>query len=330
MWKKIGFGILFVAACFVAMYTLIEHSGNVLYAGIAAAVLLITAFLFFNAIFSDKVKKWIPEEEREEEPVAATVNEGEFRLKIAKYMKEMESTQKELIDVLKNQNKLIQAQIENLEHEIYMLSEKQANQAKSIIKYNKENARQLAISERETLEYVMSELKAAIEKNSISGVMPVLEEVSGAELFEVADFSGDDELVMPEVDSAVAVEETPVVDEIPVTEQVVADEIPVTEQAAAQEIPELIPELEIAQEIPELPEDIDLSELFDIPELQDDPEEAPVEEVPVEEVPVMEAPVEEEKPTEPAPSPLASLAGGDPNAMMTPEDIAKLLESMGQ
>ena len=67
---------------------------------------------------------------------------------------------------MKKQNTLIQTEIENVEHEIYLLSEKQINQAKSIIKYNKENARQLAISERETLEYVMSELKKAIEDNA--------------------------------------------------------------------------------------------------------------------------------------------------------------------
>ena len=47
--------------------------------------------------------------------------------------------------------------------------------------------------------------------------------------------------------------------------------------------------------------------------------------------PAEPAPVVEEKAEEPAPAedPLAGF-GSDPNAMMTPEDIAKLLEAMGQ
>lgn len=338
IWKKTGFGILFVAACFIAMYILMEFHGDMIMVGIAAVLLLIAAFLFMNAVFSDKAKKWIPQEEEPEtlETMFSNGGEGEFHLKVTKHMKEMESTQKELIDVLKNQNSLIQTQIENLEHEIYMLSEKQANQAKSIIKFNKENARQLAISERETLEYVMMELKKAIEDNAgapaertfaaateepkpepvvvqpvaevpaeeeiIPPVSPVLEEVSEAELFEVSDLPGDDEYEEPE---------------LPAEEPVIFEEPVAVEEPAAEEM-----------EIPEMPEDVDLSELFDIPELFDAPEEEPVAEEPVAEAaPVAEEPKEE--PVAPAADPLAGLTN-DPNAMMTPEDIAKLLEAMGQ
>lgn len=291
-WSKIGFGILFVAACFVAMYILMEFHGDVLMVSIAAVLLLIAAYLFLNSVFSDKAKKWIPQEEEEEgseEVFSGGADSGDFRLRVTKHMKEMESTQKELIDVLKNQNTLIQTQIENLEHEIYMLSEKQSNQAKSIIKFNKENARQLAINERETLEYVMMELKKTIEENGETSVSvaeeaspadTLLEEVSGAELFEVSELPGDDEY-----------------------------------------------------EVPDMPDDIDLSELFDIPELYDGPvaEEAAEPEPVAEEIPIPEEPVlvEEEKTEEPAQDPLAGLTA-DPNAMMTPEDIAKLLEAMGQ
>lgn len=326
MWKKIGFGILFVAACFAAMYILIEFSDTVLYVVLAAVLLLVTAFLFLDAIFSDRAKKWMPEEEKEEAPVTVGTD-GEFHLKIVKHMKEMESTQKELIEVLKNQNTIFRTQIESIENAIYMLSEKQENQTKSIIKYNKENARQLAISERETLEYIMSELKGAIENNAGAGVvretftktaeeplfveepviMPVLEEVSEEELFEVSDLVGDDEIVMPEEVQAV------------------------TPEAPPEEILEE-PLQEELSEIPELPEDFDITELFDIPELNDIPAEEPAEEpvtetVTEEPVAVAEEPKQEETALN---NPLAGLAGGDPNAMMTPEDIAKLLEAMGQ
>ncbi len=338
-WMKIGFGILFVAACFIAMYILMEFHGDILMVGLAAVLLLIAAFLFLNAVFSDKAKKMAlmePEPEETEKVIPGGSNTGEFHLKVSKHMKEMESAQKELIEVLKNQNTLLQTQIENLEHEIYMLSEKQMNQAKSIIKFNKENARQLAISERETLEYVMTELKKAIEEKTYQAApeamaaatvsaASMLEEVSEAELFEVEDFAGDEEEV--------------VIPDLPEPEPVIEDLI-LPEEPAAEEI-----------EIPDLPEDIDLSELFDIPELFENPEETPGEaladalaEPAVEDIVIPEAVEEvtenvleeavsmvEETPEEaaPAPDPLAGLSG-DPNAMMTPEDIAKLLASMGQ
>lgn len=277
-WSKIAFGILFVISCFIAMYILIHFHENMVFVGGAAALLLISAFLFLNAIFSDKAKNLaLPEEED-----FPSGNNGDYQVKVVKHMKEMEGTQKAMLEVLKNQNTLLQSQIENLEHEIYMLSEKQVNQAKSIIKYNKENARQLAISERETLEYVMQEIKKSIEDNS-----------SGVAVERVAE---DEEYIAPEIT-------IPEVFEEPV-EMPVAEEVPVEETPTEDEF-----------EIPELPDDLDLASLFDIPELN---EEAP-------------APVEEEPKAEEAPAadPLAGLSS-DPNAMMTPEDIAKLLEAMGQ
>lgn len=362
IWTKIGFGILFVAACFIAMYILMEFHGEILIVAIAAVLLLISAFLFLNAVFSDKAKSWIPQEEPEEQEVAKEIlsgnGDGEFRLKIAKHMKAMENTQKELIDVLKTQNTLIQSQIENLEHEIYMLSEKQANQTKSIIKFNKENARQMAISERETLEYVMMELKKVIEDNAGAAVVtespeeeipaavfeeesvaemfaeepiaeaPVMEEVSEVELFEVSDLVTDEEEYgMPDL-----TEEEPetMVEEVILPEEPVEEaELPEEPEAMVEEA--VLPEEPIVEEIeiPDMPEDIDLSELFDIPELYEDTaEEARVEPEPVieEAAPVVEETAEEQAP---AADPLAGLSG-DPNAMMTPEDIAKLLASMGQ
>lgn len=248
MWKKIGFGILFVASCFAAMYTLIKFNGNIVYVSASAALLLITAFLFLKAIFSEKVKKWTPEQNKEEEFVFSGTGE-ELSLEFSKYMKETASIQKELLEVIKNQNTLLQSEINNLEHEIYLLSEKQVNQAKSIIKFNKENARQLAINERETLEYVMTELKKAIEKKTSRVAEDFAEEAFAEEAFA-------------------------------------------------------------EEEVLEVPEDFDLAALLDREEETESVPEAEAESLPEEE-------------------PLAGVSS-DPNAMMTPEDIAKLLEAMGQ
>lgn len=241
-----------------------------------------------NVSLGSKFKKTSKIKEKAREAVTE-YSDGEFRLKYAKHMKEMESSQKELVELLKAQNALLQAQIDTLRNELHQLSEKQTNQTKTIIKYNKENARQLAINERETLEYVMAELKKAIEDNAgavavnaVSEPAPVFEEVSGAELFEVHDLPADEEFVMPD---------------FPATEEL------------------------LAAETSESNDDLDLSALF-----ADLAEGAMEEEMPAE-----PAPVVEEKAEEPAPAndPLAGF-GSDPNAMMTPEDIAKLLEAMGQ
>lgn len=341
MGNKIVFGVLFVAACFIASYVLVEYSYDLLFVVVAAVLLLVSAFLFLNALFSGKAKEWAPEE-KVETTAPGNGDGGEFRLKVTKHIKEMENTQKEMLEVLKKQNTLLQSQIENLEHEIYMLSEKQVNQAKSIIKFNKENARQLAISERETLEHVMLELKKAIEDNAVeiptgfvaasaadtvAQTVPAsepeletasgLEEVSEEDLFTVSDLPGDDEYVVPEV-------------------PVVPEAEPVEEVPAVEEM-----------EIPEMPADIDLTELFDIPELEETPADAEtvIPEMPADiEIPLPEEqisnlipepePVVNPEPqpvSEPAPAadPLAGL-NSDPNAMMSPEDIAKLLAAMGQ
>lgn len=302
-WKKTGFGILFMAACFMALYILLAFNDTVWMVVLGAVALLGASFLFFNTVFSDKAKTQnifgIASDD------SAMSGGGEIYLKIVKHMKDAENSQKEMVDALRKQNALLQAQTETMENTLFMLSERQSNQTKSIIKFNKENARQLAISERETLEYIMLELKNAIEENSggtmrlpASAPVPALEDLTDEELFEVEEFEPDDEFP---ASAPVAPIEEPPVSEIPAELAPLFEEDPFAEVATSEEM-----------EIPELPDDLDISQLFDIPEL----EEETVPAVPEEETAV-------------AANPPESMAA-DPNAMMTPEDIAKLLEAMGQ
>jgi len=291
---------------------------NTILMTVAAVLMLVSAVLYFVTTFFGKGAKKTSKIKEKALEAVADCSDGEFRLMLAKYLKETERAQKELVDTLKKQNTLLQSQIENVEHEIYLLSEKQVNQAKSIIKFNKENARQLAISERETLEYVMSELKKAIEDNAGGGtVKPVLEEVSEAELFEVSDLPADEEFVLPDL---------PAPEEIPDKLEETIIEEPVTEEPSLEEL--------LSEEIPEIPDELDLSALFEDIAAGAVEENAIAESAPIAEeiTPAEPAPAAEEiTPAESAPAadPLAGL-GADPNAMMTPEDIAKLLEAMGQ
>lgn len=326
-WKKTGFGILFVAACFMAMYILMEFHEVLWLVILAAVILLGAAFLFFYAVFSDKTKiKGTSFDVTEDSSVSGG---GEFHLKIVKHMKDMENSQKEMVEVLKSQNALLQAQTENMENSLFALSEKQSNQTKSIIKFNKENARQLAISERETLEYIMLEIKSAIEENSggtmrIPETAPVaaLEEITGDELFEVEEFEPDDEYVAPvpaAPEEVVSVPEEIPEEIAPLFEEPASEAEPSLDELLMEVKQEEDPFAEVADseemDIPELPEDLDLSQLFDIPELEE-------ESVTTDAAPEAEEPASATNPTE--------ILSADPNAMMTPEDIAKLLEAMGQ
>ena len=303
--------------------------GNTIMMTVAAILILISAVLYFAATFLGNAKK-----------KGSSNNEG----------------QNELVVELKKQNALIQSQMEKLEREIRVLAGKQENQAKAIIKYNKENARQLAVSERDTLMRVMQELKQAIENNAgsvgvreVPEAVPVMEAVPEAELFEVSELPADEEESLPE---------EPSLEDLLVAE---TEEVPSLEDPFAAEIEET--------ETPELSEDLDMASLFAgmaeeepepaMEEIQDVLNDIMIEEPSLEDLFATELPESSETPefsdeldlsslfaemekeampivaeeskqeSAPAADPMAGF-GSDPNAMMTPEDIARLLEAMGQ
>ena len=163
-WGKIITGVLFVISCFATGYVLVEFHEQVVLLGIAAGVLTICTFLFFGTIFSNKGKDTVPSQKAKKD--VSNEKDLEFQQNLINYMKQIEIYQKELTETLKVQNTLLQGQVQNLKQDLQVLSEKQANQTKLVIKFNKENARQIAISERETLVDVMQVLKEAIESNT--------------------------------------------------------------------------------------------------------------------------------------------------------------------
>lgn len=310
LFLKIGTGVLFVISCFVAMYVLIQFHERFVMIGIAAVLLLISAFLFFTAVFSDKAQDGAVLEEVKSE--TSDEVDLEFRRKLTKHMKEMEAAQRELAELLKAQNTLLQGQMQTLKHELSVLSDNQTNQTKSVIKFNKENARQLAISERETLVQVMQELKKTMEDNA--GAVASVNTAKETEASEEAAWTGFEAL--PE---ELLMEELPLDMEIPLSEELI--------DALEPEDTEL-PELgALESEDVVLPEPDALEPLME--ELLAEPTEELLPELEDLLVPEPEvAPAKEEAPA-PAADPLAGLSSSDPGAMMTPEDIAKLLEAMG-
>ncbi len=272
-------GIFFILSCFAAMFVLMEFHSNYLLVGGVALLLLISSFFFLNAVFEKKSKEWGTIEEQENLKELSGSNQAEFEKKFLTYMEKANESQTQMLQELKSQKELLKVEMKSLEDELSSLAEKQLIQTKMIVKYNKENAKQVALSEKKVVEQAVNELREVM----MSGVLvasaneekaPFVNEMTIPE--ETVEF-GKEEVLMPE--------ETI---ELPKVEELVMPE----------EIVELPKEEEIA--IPELP----AMEDFDLPILDD-------------------IIIPEEKPVAPAP------VDSDPNKMMTPDDIAKLLASMG-
>ena len=261
-------GIFFILSCFVAMFVLMEFHSNYLLVGGVALVLLISSFFFLNALFVDKAKEWGALKDMDEKgsKESSGSDQAEFEKKILTYMEKVNKSQMQMLQKLKS-----------LEDEISSLSEKQLVQTKMIVKYNKENARQVALSEKKVVEQAVNELREIM----MSGVLVSSSSVNEVKVPLVDELSKEEKMVIPE-----QVVELPNAEEMVIPEQVV--ELPKVE------------EMVMPEEIPELP----AMEDFDLPILDDIiiPEEQPV---------------------------VAEPVASDPNKMMTPDDIAKLLASMG-
>ena len=315
MKNKAVTGIFFILSCFVAMFVLMEFHSNYLLVGGAALVLLISSFFFLNALFADKAKEWSTLKDMDEKGSTKFFgsNQDEFEKKILTYMEKANKSQTQMLQELKSQKELLKVEMKSLEDEISSLAEKQLIQTKMIVKYNKENAKQVALSEKKVVEQAVNELREVM----MSGVLvapanevkvPLVDEMTIPEEAvefakeevvmseEVIELPKEKEIVMPE-----EVIELPKEEEIVIPEEVI--EFPKEEEVIMpEEVIEFPKEEEviIPEEVPELP----AMEDFDLPILDD-------------------IIIPEEKPVAPAP------VDSNPNKMMTPDDIAKLLASMG-
>ena len=319
--KKALTGIGFVLSCFVGMFVLLEFHENYLFVGIAALLLLVSSFFFLNALFAEKSKEWGALKDIEEEGNkrgSSGSNKNEFQVKMMNYMEVMNNNQVQMLQELKSQKQLLK----NLEDEISSLGEQQKVQTKMVVKYNKENAKQVALNEKKVIGQAVNELKEVM--STISLVAP-----------SVAVTKEETIPVMPQPVITEEVVEVPPMEEIEIPEEIV-EVPPMKEIEIPEEIVEVPPmeEIEIPQEIIEvpameemsIPEELmnsleesalssvdsseQLDELVDLPSMEDF------------DLPVLDDIVAQEEP-------VAPVVDSDPNKMMTPDDIAKLLASMG-
>lgn len=185
--KKVSTGLVFIASLFFTVVVLL-YSGKIILVTIAGVLMMGAAYLFLNAIFEEKTEEWdkLTEEELAldveallEPESEEKISEKEMYQNIMQQMEAMDRTNKAIFSVLKRSEEKADSQIRRLERALERVVTQHASDHKELVKYNKENARQMAISERETLEHVLQELKKAIEERPVA--IQTMPEVSAEE-----------------------------------------------------------------------------------------------------------------------------------------------------
>lgn len=167
--KKILTGLLFLASLFLGASVLVFSDGRTEYllsVALAGVVMLVAAYFFLSSLFEEKEEEWgelFANMEQE-----AQGEEGYEQLRGT--MESVDRTQKAVFSVMKRREESTEEQIIRLEAAIDRLAEQQEEQHKEMIRYNKENARQMAISERETLEHMLKEVLKKMEELQAAGV----------------------------------------------------------------------------------------------------------------------------------------------------------------
>ncbi len=313
--KKLSF-VLFVMAVFFAGVALTVFSSSVAVVCIAG-VLLLAATVFF--VLQQDTKSQTPSGKTSEILLAD---------RMAELMRGNEKAEKGVYIAVKKQHEAMEAGLASLEEKISELIKSQDNAVKTLVLYNKENAKQMALSEKEELGRLREELIQQGGKGGQGSMSQVVDAVKDMSRRLYEEFHENGEAILAELETSTdSLEEIKellqgmgggsmpqYVPVAPMPETVVVPE-PVfeePEEAVVEEtlfIPEEMPEEEpVVEEVPVVSEDPnrmlsadDIAALFAASETT---EETMSEEEPV----VEEAPVIAE----------------DPNRMLSADDIAAL------
>lgn len=294
--RKLSF-VVFVMAVFFAGMALTVFQSYIWMACIAG-VLLLAASVFF--VLTQKDESQSPTEKTTELLLAD---------RMAELMRGNEKAEKGVYIAVKKQHEAMESGMAALQEKISELVKAQENAVKTLVLYNKENAKQMALSEREELALLREELKQLQQGNgaggSMSAVVEAVREMS-RRLYE--EFHENGEAMLSELETTV--------DSLDEIKEVIRglNGDGVVRNVARSMIAE--PEEEFADEL--LPE----PEMF-AEEVAAEPEIPEPEEIPVE----IPEPVAEEKPEDTFASSGVDLS--DPNKTLSADDIAALFASMG-
>ena len=168
--RKLSF-VLFVMAVFFAGLVLAVFPSSVLMICLAGAYLL-AATVFYV---------WM-KEEKSQTPTEKT-SELLFADRMAELIRGNEKAEKGVYIAVKKQHETMEKGLENLEVKLSELLAAQENAVKTMVLYNKENAKQMALSEREELRRLREELSQFQQKDngsqiSVSPVVDAIKEMS--------------------------------------------------------------------------------------------------------------------------------------------------------
>lgn len=164
--KKLSF-VLFVMAVFFAGMALTVFQAHI-WVACVAGVLLLAASVFY--VMNQK-----------EETVTQTEKTTELLLadRMAELMRGNEKAEKGVYIAVKKQHEAMESGMAALETQIAELVKAQESAVKTLVMYNKENAKQMALSEREELGRVREELKRQQQEGgALSPVVDAVREMS--------------------------------------------------------------------------------------------------------------------------------------------------------
>lgn len=344
--KKLSF-VLFVMAVFFAGVALTVFSSSIAVVCIAGALLL-GASVFF-----------VMQQESKSQTASGKTSEILLADRMAELMRGNEKAEKGVYIAVKKQHEAMEEGLASLEEKISELIKSQDNAVKTLVLYNKENAKQMALSEREELGRLREELAQMNQggtQGSSSQVVDAIKEMS-RRLYEEVHETG--EAVLSELESTVdSLEEmkelmkgtggmpVAVSQDVPRMPVMTPEMEETTEDLAEELFPEadaFLPEEEVLFEEPvslEEPEEQSEPETVEVSPISDDPNRmlsaddiaalfaAAEQEEPVAE----EEPIAEEVPVKKNPEDALASSGvdlSDPNKTLSPDDIAALIAALG-
>jgi len=282
--KKISF-VLFVMAVFFAGMALTVFQAHI-WVACVAGVLLLAASVFY--VMNQK-----------EETVTQTEKTTELLMadRMAELMRGNEKAEKGVYIAVKKQHEAMESGMAALEAQIAELVKAQESAVKTLVMYNKENAKQMALSEREELGRLREELKRQQQEGgALSPVVDAVREMS-SRLYEEIHDNG--EAVLAELGTTLDS-----LEEIKDVIKALGTNAPMT----FARTPVMREEEPVAEEEPKEEEESVAEE----PELSEEP---------------MEEPAAEEKPEDALASSGVDLS--DPNKTLSADDIAALFAAMG-
>jgi hypothetical protein len=305
--KKVLSGMLFAAACFVAIFVLLEFHKVYWVVAIACVFLMAAAFWFLDNMFEgkddifDELAKAQEEQEKASEKAKAEAKEEdkrkadeEFRRKIEEQVASLDKTSRAMFAAMKRTADAQEDHMTKMQFKIDKVIIEQNAGVKTMIKFNKENARQMALSEKATLEEIATRIPVAGRNVVMAPEVPdvyVSEEETtdtpvdlASEIDAMAAEEAAPEIVIPE--DIVATE--PVVAEEVVSDIVIPEDIVSEEPAADVFIDE--PVIEEAKVEDVVTEDV----IPDIVIPEDIVAEEPAADIAIEEQPVVEEAAAEE------------------------------------